>query len=95
MSASCLGALCTRRLKKLRILQRYDEVKTLRNVLRQSQVTQICAAPLVSLQLSGVVLKPETFGKLCNALKQTLNELLLAGALCNPPDFEQYITAIG
>ncbi|VDN42381.1 unnamed protein product [Gongylonema pulchrum] len=95
MNASCLGAFCTTRLRKLRVLQRYDEVKTLQNVLRQSQVMQISGAPLVSLQLSGMALKPNMFAKLCDALKQTLTELFLAGALCNPPDFDHYITAIG
>lgn len=95
MSLSCLDALFTKKLRKLRILQRYDELKTVRNVLRQSQLTQIILAPLVSIQLSGIVLKPDIFSKLCDALKQTLNELLISGVLCNPPDFDQYILAIG
>ncbi|EFO25024.1 hypothetical protein LOAG_03456 [Loa loa] len=95
LSLSCLDALCTKKLRKLRILQRYDELKTVQNVLRQSQLTQIISAPLVSVQLSGIVLKPDIFSELCDALKQTLTELLISGVLCNPPDFDQYITAIG
>uniref|UniRef100_A0A0R3RQ41 F-box domain-containing protein n=1 Tax=Elaeophora elaphi TaxID=1147741 RepID=A0A0R3RQ41_9BILA len=95
LSSSCLNALFTKKLRKLCILQRYDELKTVRNVLRQSQLAQIIVAPLVSLQLSGIVLKPDVFSELCDALKGTLNELLIGGVLCNPPDFDQYMTAIG
>lgn len=90
-----MDALFTKKPRKLRILQRYDELKTVRNVLRQSQLAQITTAPLVSIQLSGIVLKPDIFGKLCDALKGTLTELLISGVLCNPPDFDQYISAIG
>ncbi|KAM3715904.1 Trans-enoyl reductase tenC [Dirofilaria immitis] len=95
LSLSCLDALCTKKLRKLYILQRYDEMKTIRNILRQSQLMQIISAPLVTLQISGVILKADIFSKLCKALKQTLVELLIAGALCNSPDFDQYISAIG
>ncbi|KAL4003231.1 hypothetical protein ACH3XW_6755 [Acanthocheilonema viteae] len=95
LSLSCLDALFTKKLRKLRILQRYDELKTVRNVLRQSQLTQIIMAPLTSIQLSGIVLKPDIFSKLCDALKQTLTELLISGVLCNSPDFDRYISAIG
>ncbi|MCP9257477.1 hypothetical protein DINM_000717 [Dirofilaria immitis] len=94
LSLSCLDALCTKKLRKLYILQRYDEMKTIRNILRQSQLMQIISAPLVTLQISGVILKADIFSKLCKALKQTLVELLIAGALCNSPDFDQYISAI-
>lgn len=85
----------TKKLRKLRILQRYDELKTISNILRQSQLMQITMAPLVSIQLSGVVLRPDIFSKLCDALKQTLTELLISGVLCNSPDFDQYMSAIG
>ncbi|EJW88116.1 hypothetical protein WUBG_00976 [Wuchereria bancrofti] len=95
LSFSCLNTLCMKKLRKLCILQRYDELKTIQNILRQNQLTQIISAPLVSIQLSGIVLTPDIFNKLCNALKQTLTELLISGALCNPPDFDQYITSIG
>ncbi|VDK87489.1 unnamed protein product [Litomosoides sigmodontis] len=95
LSLTCLSALFTRKLRKLRILQRYDELKTMRNVLRQSQLVQITTAPLVSIQLSGVVLRPDIFSNLCDALKQTLAELLISGVLCNSPDFDQYMLAIG
>ncbi|CAG9535283.1 unnamed protein product [Cercopithifilaria johnstoni] len=95
LSLSCLNALFTKKLRKLHILQRYDELKTVRNILRQSQLTQIIMAPLVSIQLSGIVLKPDIFSKLCDALKETLTELLISGVLCNPPDFDHYILAIG
>ncbi|VDP22143.1 unnamed protein product [Onchocerca flexuosa] len=95
LSLSCLDALCTKKLRKLRILQRYDEMKTTRNVLRQSQLTLIISAPLITLQISGIALKPNIFTKLCDALKETLSELFISGALCNSPDFDQYISAIG
>lgn len=90
-----MDALCTKKLRKLRVLQRYDELKNMHNVLRQNQLTQLITAPIVSIQLDGIVIKPDIFGKLCDALKQTLTELLISGTLCNPPDFDQYITAIG
>ncbi|KHN79618.1 hypothetical protein Tcan_10735 [Toxocara canis] len=86
--------LCQPRLRNLRILQRYDEVKTLHNMLRMPYAIQISALPLTVLQLSGVVLKSNVLKVLVEGLKVTLKELLIAGALCNSPDFDEYISAI-
>lgn len=64
-------------------------------MLRMPYAIRISTLPLTILEMSGVVLKGNILKVLCEGLRVTLQELLICGSLCNSPDFDEYITAIG
>ncbi|MFH4982121.1 hypothetical protein AB6A40_008830 [Gnathostoma spinigerum] len=93
---SILGDLLRKdRIKVLRILHRYDELKSIRNLLRLPQALMVAALPLSVLQLQGVSLLPKAFEVLCIGLSSSLIELKISGSLCNSPDFDNYMNSMG
>lgn len=90
-----MTSLCRSRLRELHISQRYNETKSIQNILRSSQASIIASVPLTILHLGGVVLKLDVFQRLCYGLKGSLTELLISGVLCNSSQFDGYMEEIG